>query len=306
MSNSPLTDDCYRYILNSLFDALYLVDRDRKIVFWNKAAEELSGYQSDEVIGFSCRDNILRHVSMEGEPMCDFGCPLHDTLQDGGKRETFAFLHHKEGHRVPVHVRVTPLLNRETGEVEGAIEVFNKNPVQPELQETVLELNEKVRREPLTGLFQREYSLGQLSLMLSRGDSVGVIFIDIDDFKEINDRFGHFAGDQALKMVARTLTNAVREQDILCRWGGEEFAVIIPHLSPMALNRLSQRIRMLIASSWLDHESGEKIQLTASIGLATSKEGESPQQLIARADKQMYRSKEGGKNRVSSESDQYS
>lgn len=114
----------YKSWLDDLFDAVYVVDKDRRIVYWNKAAEEITGYSESEVVGTMCSDNILCHVDLAGIELCRTGCPLHETICDGRKREAVVFLHHKEGHRVPVHIRISPIRN-ETNEIIGAVEMFS-------------------------------------------------------------------------------------------------------------------------------------------------------------------------------------
>ena len=92
----------FEQMMNMLREGVYLVDLDRKITFWNKAAERISGYRSDEVLGSSCKDNILIHVDSTGRNLCNDGCPLHATMADREIRMADVFLHHRRGYRVPV------------------------------------------------------------------------------------------------------------------------------------------------------------------------------------------------------------
>ena len=95
--------------LGQLFEGAYVVDTERTILYWNKAAEELTGYREKEVIGKHCYDNILMHVDDKGTNLCKGMCPLEGSLRDGLVRDVSVFLRHKNGHRVPVHVRAVPL-----------------------------------------------------------------------------------------------------------------------------------------------------------------------------------------------------
>ena len=99
----------YKTIINNIYDGLYLVDRTRKITFWNSAAERITGFSSAEVVGRRCLDNILVHVDGQGCELCKNACPLAATMKDGVAREADIFLQHKSGYRVPITVRVTPL-----------------------------------------------------------------------------------------------------------------------------------------------------------------------------------------------------
>src|SRR5512138_899186 len=98
----PDEKNFYKDIIDNLYDGVYFVDRDRRITFWNKGAERITGYSSDRVIGRCCRDNILAHVAEEGTKLCSDLCPLQHAMADGNARESEAFLHHADGHRVPV------------------------------------------------------------------------------------------------------------------------------------------------------------------------------------------------------------
>jgi PAS domain S-box-containing protein len=95
-------EDLYAVILGNIHEGVYFVDSERKITFWNKGAERITGYTEGEVVGHFCYDNILKHVNDEGLHLCLGGCPLHQTLSDGQGREALVYLHHKEGYRVPV------------------------------------------------------------------------------------------------------------------------------------------------------------------------------------------------------------
>lgn len=290
-----LNDECIN-LLNSLTDGVYIVDTNRNIIFWNTAAEKLTGYLSNEVVGRCCANNILRHLSLEGEEICKGGCPLHHTIEDKKPRQLIAYLHHKKGYRVPVCIKTSPLLDK-NGKISQVLETFSQNTKEWELQDKVYHLNEKVNHDILTGLHTRDYIIRKMRTFVFEKKEVGVIFIDLDDFKQVNDQFGHEMGDKALAMAARSIENSLRDKDFIGRWGGEEFVAIIPSISKKVLIRLSERIRVLVASSWLDAPSNEKIQLTVSIGATLTNIEDTPDSAIRRADQLMYKSKKDGKNK---------
>ncbi|MDD2542618.1 MAG: PAS domain-containing protein, partial [Desulfuromonadaceae bacterium] len=99
-----MQQEFYKELLDSLADGVYFVDRDRRITYWNKTAERLSGFSAQEVIGTDCAENILRHIDELGNELCLKGCPLTATLEDGKMRDADMFMHHKYGHRVPVAI----------------------------------------------------------------------------------------------------------------------------------------------------------------------------------------------------------
>ena len=288
--------------LNAINEGVYIVDEQKHIHFWNKAAERLSGYKAEEVLGIGCSENILRHVDEEGNWLCLSGCPLGATIQDGRQRTASVFLHHKFGHRVPVVVRASPLHDT-AGKITGAIEVFTANTKRNDLLAEMEKIRKEALTDELTGIGNRKYgevTLKQLAEGTNQGKAYGILFVDIDHFKHVNDTWGHHVGDRVLRMVAQTLAHGLREYDALCRWGGEEFVLILPNVTAETLAIAGERFRMLVERSWVDFEA-DQIFVTVSLGGATSRIGEAPVAAVERADANLYCSKKGGRNCVSVE-----
>jgi len=122
-----------QHLLDEVNEGIYFTDRQRRITYWNKAAERISGYSRAEVLGQNCSANILIHVDARGRQLCLGGCPLAHALRDGKPRQGDVFLHHRDGHRVPVRVRVFPLLDA-AGHVAGAAELFSDISAKPGLE----------------------------------------------------------------------------------------------------------------------------------------------------------------------------
>lgn len=156
--------------------------------------------------------------------------------------------------------------------------------------------------DSLTGLANRRSAEDTLRSELARaarfGDSVCVVFADLDDFKRVNDRHGHAAGDEVLKAFAQALQKTVRESDAAARWGGEEFALVLPGTDAQGGARLAERARAAIASRCLQMPNGEELTVTASFGVAAYPESHELGELLAAADSALYAAKHGGKNRV--------
>ncbi|THB69209.1 MAG: diguanylate cyclase [Desulfovibrio sp.] len=290
----------YRKLLENLYDGVYYVDRDRVVTYWNKAAERISGYSSEEVIGKSCADNILRHVDEHGVELCINGCPLTATIGDGQIREADVFMHHKDGHRVPVCVRGAPIFN-DSGEITGAVEVFSNNTKNAHALETIKKLQSEAMQDPLTELGNRRFADLNIDNLVTgateHGVDFGLLFMDVDHFKVVNDTWGHSVGDRVLSMVAKTIAHGVRPLDIPCRWGGEEFVILLPNINSQALAVVGERLRMLIENSWIEHQ-GETIRVTASFGGTISGPEDTPATIVSRADAMVYKSKEAGRNRL--------
>ena len=290
----------FAQMLNMLKEGVYFVDLDRKITFWNKAAERISGYSGDEVIGSSCRDNILIHVDSRGKNLCVEGCPLQATMTDRQSRMADVFLHHRRGYRVPVSVRTTPLEDDE-GNVVGGIEIFTEISPEENIRSRMEELEKLSLLDPLTKVPSRTHLKAELDALFSLWEKVrrpfGVLFIDIDHFKMFNDNHGHHVGDEVLKIVAKSLSVAVRLGDVIGRWGGEEFVGLFPDVEPEILFSLAERLRTVVENSWID-EKPRRLAVTISIGGTISREGDTPSSIVERADALMYQSKHGGRNKV--------
>jgi len=110
-------------VLNTLFDGVYITDRRRRIIFWNKGAEEITGYSAEEVTGKYCRNNILNHIDENGKLMCRSACPLLLTIKTGKSVSEKVYPLHKSGHRIPVETHIAPLRNNK-GEIIAGVEIF--------------------------------------------------------------------------------------------------------------------------------------------------------------------------------------
>ena len=213
----------YQKLIDNLQEAVYFVDRNRIVTYWNASAERISGYSASEVLGKSCSDNILRHVDEFGTQLCLEGCPLAAVMQDGNIREVEVFMHHKEGHRVPVFVRGAPI-NDDTGNIVGAVEVFSDNSKTLHALDLIQELKQEALLDNLTKLANRRYADSALNNHIAaqnrEGVVFGLLFIDLDHFKQIDDTWGHNVGDVVLIMAANTIKGGLRPLDLACRWGG--------------------------------------------------------------------------------------
>ena len=130
------------------------------------------------------------------------------------------------------------------------------------------------------------------------GGDVSILYMDLDHFKSVNDKFGHAVGDIVLRMFADKVRKAVRRVDVLIRRGGEEFVLVMPQTSATQAHATGARIQQTLASEDLEVEGGLRIRQTVSVGVATWDQRESPDALERRADQAMYEAKKLGRNRV--------
>lgn len=171
-----------------------------------------------------------------------------------------------------------------------------------ELAEAVQHIHELATRDELTGLPNRRYMQDMLRLEEMRarrsGQPLLVAQLDLDFFKNVNDNYGHAAGDQVLQDFAHTVAACLRGTDVWARWGGEEFVLLMVNTSQADGAVLLERVRAKVAATPVVLHSGEVVSCTVSIGAAQLQEGEGPMALLERTDAALYAAKYGGRNRV--------
>jgi diguanylate cyclase (GGDEF)-like protein len=160
---------------------------------------------------------------------------------------------------------------------------------------------ELAQRDPLTGICNRtaldEMMHHEVSHARRQGSSCAMIMLDIDHFKDINDKYGHIIGDCALKAVAGMAKSCKREGDLLFRYGGEEFVILMRDTDRDGANLLAERVRSHIENTpW--NCSGAELTMTVSIGVSVLQDGDTPVSLFARADQALYSAKRNGRNQV--------
>ncbi len=293
--------DFYKNLLDSLYDGIYYVDCDRRITYWNKAAERITGYTSSEVLGRLCSDNILVHVNGEGVDLCKGLCIVSRTIADGRIREAEMYLLHKDGHRFPVSVRVIPIRDS-NDKIIGAVEIFSDNSPKVTIRQRIEDLEKMTLLEPLTMLVNKKYVEmnlhARLDEMCRYGWPFGVLYITVDDFKKINDVYGYNVGNKILKMVARTLLFNSRTSDVIGRWSGEDFISIIVNANEERLHSTANRARLLVEKSGYP-KGADIVRVTISIGATLALQIDTMDTLLKRAEQLMYHSRNSGGNRVS-------
>lgn len=166
------------------------------------------------------------------------------------------------------------------------------------------ELKNQVSTDTLTGLFNYRHFSATLEQELERsqrsGQPTALIMLDLDHFKSVNDTYGHDAGNKVLVNTAAMMRACIRRLDIPCRYGGEEFAIILPATSLLTGINVAERVRKAIAENNVLLEHGKKLSVTASLGLAIYQQPfqETAENLIRRADEQLYKAKQQGRNQV--------
>jgi len=286
--------------MSHLYEGVYIVDKKRKIVFWNSGSEQITGYLAKEVVDAHCYDNILQHIDGSGKRLCLEGCPLHDTLATGKVNENEVFLHHKNGHRVPVSVKTMPLYD-DAGSIVAAVEVFTDSRFKQDQYDENKQLKRLLELDGLTKIYNRNYL--EFNLVSSQAEykqfnmTFGLLFIDIDHFKNINDTYGHNIGDEVLKMVVNTVSANIRSEDVFGRWGGEEFIIVLKRVDLEILKHIAEKLLITVRNSAYKTEDSKEIRVTVSIGGSIYQLSEPIEALVERADALMYESKQAGRDK---------
>ncbi len=288
--------------LNTIFDSFHdpfsIMDSSFRIIkfndayarMWNKLSKDLGGKKCHEALHSrpsTCRDCIVEKTFQSGDP-----CAQERLLQlPGGEAwmEIYTYPIFGPGN-VVTHV------------VEYSRDITDRKKEEEEKKELIRTLNHLSTTDPLTELYNRRALNDRLRHEIDRAvrydDDLSLILCDVDRFKLINDTFGHTMGDRALISIAETLRRSLRKPDIVGRYGGDEFMIILPATSLEGAKNLANKLRTSVEQLELDAEA-EKIKLSISIGVASCCEPvENIDTLVALADTALYASKEAGRNRV--------
>ena len=261
--------------LNKMFEGVFLVDKNRTILFWNKAAESITGFLSAEVVGRKCFDNILMHVSDRGKSLCWDDCHLKKTLQDGEVRDISIFLRHKQGHRVPVNVRSIPLRD-DADQIQCTMEVFTRGGIETNFEQ-FKDLARKAFIDSLTGIPNKDYIMNKLkSLLISRGPNeeefFGILFIELDNLRKINDDYGMVIGNTAIQVTAKSILENLEPGDIIARISGGLFLAVTNMKKTSLLLNWANKLNLVVQQSTIPEH--EDLFLRISIGGVIAKSGD--------------------------------
>ncbi|HSS71151.1 MAG TPA: PAS domain-containing protein [Casimicrobiaceae bacterium] len=268
-------------------------DRDFRLVRWSPQAENIFGWRAEEVLGMPLTGSQLTH-----EADRDRVVELIDKLMAGEQPRATGLNrnHRKDGETIWCEWYHSCLLD-DQGRIVSILSFVQDVSSRIQAEERLQYL---ATRDALTGLPNRVLLQERLTQAIAQarrsGKRVGVVFIDLDRFKNVNDTLGHRIGDELLKRVTAALSHALREADLLARLGGDEFMVIVEDFDdPGVLNRIAQKLQDAVSQPFEIEE--HDIYMTSSIGISVyPDDGDAPEELLKHADVAMYRSKELGRS----------
>jgi diguanylate cyclase (GGDEF)-like protein/PAS domain S-box-containing protein len=276
-------------ILNCLQQALIVVNLGGTITRSNTAAAELCGMSLGELVGSQLRDLPIAVRDSAGHPLDPTRSPIHRALEGETVRKMLVQVERADGTTLWVDVSSCPLREPD-GRPYGAMSTYSDVTGRVERERRI---RHEAETDDLTGIANRRALVRMLTAALMRAEAhehvVGVLMLDLDGFKAVNDRYGHAAGDAALREVAARLRSSVRERDLVARTGGDEFVVVLPDLAAgeKAAHEAAERIEAAFTEP-LGLE-GDQVQLHAAVGVACfPADGRKLDELLAAADRAMY------------------
>lgn len=288
-------------IFDSIHDPFCIVDRDFTLIKLNDAYSRVKNKLPGELIGHKCYEVLYGRKSI-----CD-DCVIEKTFQLTDPCAKEKLLTGPEGSGAWIEIYTYPVLdrqNRVSHVIQYGRDITDRKKSEEEKKRLIDRLNYLSATDGLTGLFNRRALTDMLRHEIDRAQryesDLSLILCDVDKFKSINDTYGHVAGDGVLRTVAESIKKCLRKADIIGRYGGDEFMVILPETSIEGAKSLAEKVRIAISEVEIETSGKKRMALSLSIGVAgCCTPVDDIDTLIKAADKGLYTSKHRGRNRVS-------
>jgi PAS domain S-box-containing protein len=275
--------EIFQSVLNALHAAVYLVDRERKIIFWNQGAERITGYMRHEVLGRLFGEELLAYCDDAGSILQGSSCPLLGALHEGRPREAHVYLRHKAGHRLPVRVWAAPVRGRD-GSIAGASESFEEvtSVISSDRHQSHLAMYGCL--DAATGLPNRGFTLSHLRESLACHDEhhlpFGILLIQVEQLQPLKQSRGREAVDAILHVVAQSVKHASLDT-FLGRWSDAQFLAIVPDCNHVDLERAAHDIQGIVSRSAI-HWWGDSLSVEVVVGRAMAEVGDTLDSLLER------------------------
>ncbi len=270
-----LDPDIYRDLVEALPLGIYIVGLDRRIHFWNKAAEHITGYLAHEVIGRSCGADVLVHCGADGSPVCSTGeCLMTSALRVRQPREALLFARHKDGHRFPVVVHSLPLCTEE-GKVHAVAEMFQQPGGSPAIR------FHAAGSDPNDGLNIPSLSATEAYLQsrLQSSETTAIYILELEGIQDLARQRGREMVNAAMRALVHTAGDLLPMPHFLGRWRDERFLIVVPNATEHVFEELLAQLRG-IGNSLTVLWWGDRVASHARVRGALIRDAEQLQRLL--------------------------
>ena len=286
-------------LLENMHDAVVFIDASLRVSFWNHGAERLTGISNSSVCHRQWSSELLKMQSEKGDAITVEDCPVANAIYSGVQSLRRLTVSGRSGAPVAVDTHTIPVVTND-GTALGAILLLHDASSEISLEKRCQNLHEKATKDPMTQVANRAEFDRVLELFVNthRQQQVpcSLIICDLDHFKQVNDNFGHPAGDEAIKSLATILKNSCRPGDLVARYGGEEFVLLYADCDNASATRRAERVRKELAKTEQSELGGRSV--TASFGVTEIQPGDTPETMLRRADRGLLMAKAKGRNNV--------
>lgn len=294
------TTELFRAVLDSLQTGVYVIDTDKKILFWNDGAEKITGYLRHEVLGCYCSDDSACDHEGHRIVLSEASEPLTAALRDGKLGIDDISLRHRSGHRIHIRVRTVPIRNTH-GTIVAAAQSFEDNPSASAWDRRQHRLAGYGCLDPISGVLNREFTFSQLQKQLATFTEHSIPFsilcIEVDQLDHLRATYGVAVVTSVLQVVAQTLESSLRPTDSLGRIADNRFLALLAECAQPNIERAARRLRKMVSSSEVKWW-GDAWPVSASFGGAAVRAGDSIESLLERAESSLAGSIAAGGNQI--------
>ncbi len=286
-------------LIDTMHDGVVFVDAQARITMWSQGAERLTGVSGEAATGRAFTPSLLDICSQAEQRLPDDACPVAKSLITNSQLRQRLLIMGRQGHHVAVDLHTIPVHSPD-GTVQGATVLLHDAQPQASLEEECEALQAEVTKDPMTKVANRAEFDRMLAEFIENHQQASkpcsLIMCDIDRFKNINDTYGHQAGDEAIISLANLLTALCRSGDLVARYGGEEFAVLCADCTNADGARRAEQFRRKLSE--VQHACLGNKRITASFGVTELQAGDTPETMLRRSDRALLMAKEQGRNQV--------
>ncbi len=286
-------------LLQWMRDGVIFVDTHKVILQWNYGAERLSGIMADAVRLRQWSPTILGFRNERGQPIDEADCPILTAINCGTQVLRRLTIKGRTGEPVSVDAHVVPVI-LDDGVILGAVAILHDASSEISLEQRLEYFRDRVSKDPLTQLANRAEFDRMLPLFVEqyqrRGLTFSLIICDLDRFKQVNDTYGHQAGDDAIRSLAAVFRSFYRNGDLIARYGGEEFVMLCAGCDIATATRRAEEMRAALERTPQPRLNNRVV--TASFGVTEVQPGDTPETILRRADRALLMAKSRGRNMV--------